>query len=392
MRVFAAALAVCLLSGQEPDPKQRRKATGQIVEAGGPKSLEPLLAALADSDGEVRQIAINGLVNFYLPGYYQSGWKGRWQRATSGISERFTGADEPVVPIYVVAQPEITAAIARTVRDSDSMDVKATGCRALGVLRAGSEMETLIGALATKNTPVLYEVLTALEKIRQPAAAPRIFYMLRDPDEKVQIAAIQTVSVLGNRDANAPLREAWSRTKSVRVRRTLLEAMAMLPDEGNRELFDKLLTDRDDLLRAGAAEGLGRLGAKPDLARLKPLWEEETKIRPRLSFAFAVVQLGMTETSELSPLQYLINTLNHRAWKGVAEAFLKDLVVDAGVRFAIHSAALQANREEKIAIAAILGHHGAKDSIEPLETLAKDKDTEVSAEALRALRLIRARQ
>jgi len=387
MRVLFAILAASLAGAQEQSAKERRKTVEGIVESGGPQSLEPLTQYLSDADPAIQQTAIRGLVNFYLPGYYKTGWMGRLQKATGRILRE----DEPVVPVYIEAKPEITAAIARTVRDSPVTEVKAAGCRALGVLRASGETGTLLGALATKSTPVLYEVLTALEKIRHPAVAPKIFYMLRDPDEKVQIAAIETVSVLGNREANEPLRQAWERTKSVRVQRALLEAMAMLPDAANRELFAKHLTHKDELLRAAAAEGLGRLRSKDDLAKLNTHWESETNIRPRLSFAFAVVNLGETRTGELSPLQYLLNTLNHRAWKGVAEAFLKDLVADASVRFAIHSAALDATKDEKIAIAAILAHYAAKDSVEPLETLGKDKDTEVSAAAHRALRMIRAR-
>jgi HEAT repeat protein len=387
MRLLFAVLALSVAWAQESDPKLRRKGVESIIEAGGARSLEALTPYLADVDPAVQQTAIEGLVNFYLPGYFKAGWKGRWQRAAS----RLTNEDEPIVPAYVEAKPEIVAAIGKTVRESKSMEVKAAGCRALGVLRAAAETGTLLDALATKNTPVLYEVLTAIEKIRHPAVAPKLFYMLRDPDEKVQIAAIQTVSVLGNRDANGPLREAWERTKSLRVRRALIEAMAMLPAQENRTLFEQHLDHKDDMLRAGAAEGLGRLLSKEDLPRLKALWDSETKIRPRLSLAFANVRLGDTEAAELSPLQYLINTLNHNAWKGVAETFLKDLAGDASVRFAVHSAALQATREEKIAISAILAHTGARDSIETLETLGKDADPEVATAALRALRILRAR-
>ena len=114
------------------------------------------------------------------------------------------------------------------------------------MLRAGEASEQLLAALLTKNSGVLYEVLTAFEKIRNAEVAPRLFYMLRDPDEKVQLAAIQTVSLLGTKDANGPLREAWERTKSDKVRRALLEAMAMLPDEANRPLFEKYLLDQDE--------------------------------------------------------------------------------------------------------------------------------------------------
>jgi len=376
---------------RDADPVVRREATEALVAIGGQLTLDPLTAALADPDGEVQRIAANGLVNFYVPGYYQTGWRGRLKRGTESVFSRFRQADEPVAPVYVTARPEIIAALGKVTAESSSMEARAASARAIGVLRGREASDQLLAALTTKNTDVLYEVMTAFEKIKNPEVAPRLFYMLRDPDEKVQLAAIQTVSILGNTEANGPLREAWERTKSEKVRRALIEAMAMLPDEGNRPLFEKHLLDQDELMRAGAAEGLGRLGKTEDLARLETLWDGERKIRPRLSLAYALVALGKREVSELSPLQYLINTLNHRAWKGVAEGFLKDLAPDTTVRYALHSAVLQANRDEKLGLAEILGERGGKDSVEPLETLSKDADAEVASESMRALRTLRLR-
>ena len=375
----------------DSDVAVRRAAVESLVTIGGQQTLEPLTFSLRDGDGEVQRMAANGLVNFYVPGYHKSGWRGRLKRGADSVLERFRGPDEPVAPAYVTARPEIVAALGKVTAESASMEGRAAAARALGVLRAGAASEQLLAALQTKNTAVLYEVLTAFEKIRMPEVAPRLFYMLRDPDVKVQLAAIQTVSLLGNKEANAPLREAWERTKSDRVRAALLEAMAMLPDEGNRPLFEKYLLDSDERMRAGAAEGLGRLGKIEDRARIETLWEGERKMRPRISLAYAAVALGQREIGELSPLQYLINTLNHAAWKGVAQGFLKDLAPEAVVRYSLHNALLQANREEKLALADILGERGAKDSVEPLETLAKDTDAEVANESLRALRTLRMR-
>lgn len=375
----------------DSDVGVRRAAVESLVAIGGQHSLEPLTYSLADGDGEVQRMAAIGLVNFYVPGYYQSGWRGRLKRGADTVLDPFLGADEPVAPDYVTARPEIVAALGKVTAESPSMEARVASARALGVLRARAASDQLLAALLTKNTEVLYEVLTAFEKIRNPDVAPRLFYMLRDPDEKVQLAAIQTVSLLGNKEANAPLRGAWERTKSDKVRRALLEAMAMLPDEANRPLFEKHLLDADEGMRAGAAEGLGRLGKTEDRARIETLWEGERKMRPRLSQAYAMVALGQREISDLSPLQYLINTLNHKAWQGVARGFLKALAPEPVVRYSLHNALLKANRTEKLALADILGVSGGKDSVEPLEALSKDPDAAVSSESLRALRTLRMR-
>ncbi len=376
---------------QDGSAEVRRAAVSSLAEIGGQAALDPLTAALGDGDGEVQMTATSGLVNFYLPGYYQSGWRSRLKRGTDSLLDRFREDNEPVAPAHVTARPEIIAALGRVTAESGSMEARAGAARALGILRGGAASDQLLAALQTKNTPVMYEVLTAFEKIRNREVAPRLFYMLSDPDEKVQIAAIQTVSVLGNTEANEPLREAWERTKSEKVRRALLEAMAMLPDEKNRGLFEQHLLSQDEELRAGAAEGLGRLGKAEDRTRLETLWEGERKMRPRLSLAFALVALGKREVSELSPLQYLINTLNHRAWRGVSQGFLKDLAPEAEVRWALHNTLTLASRAEKAAIAQILGERGTKDSVEPLERLSKDPDADVAAESLRALRTLQTR-
>ena len=45
--------------------------------------------------------------------------------------------------------------------------------------------------------------------------------------------------------------------------------------------------------------------------------------------AFALVSLGNHQMSEFSPLQYLVNTLNVKAYRDVAIAFLTELARDS---------------------------------------------------------------
>ncbi len=153
----------------------------------------------------------------------------------------------------------------------------------------------------------------------------------------------------------------------------------------------QFLLDQDEYLRAAAAEGIGRLGERSDLAKIETLWEGERQMRPRLAQSFAVAALGNLERSELSALQYLINTLNHKAWKGVALGFLTDLAGDPAVRASLCEAVATANRDEKIGLAAALGDRGGKDVVAPLEALARDGDAEVANQSSRALRSLRFR-
>ena len=116
---------------------------------------------------------------------------------------------------------------------------------------------------------------------------------------------------------------------------------------------------------------------------------------PRLAAAFALVALGKTESSEFAPLTYLVNSLNSRGYRGVAQAYLGELArTPAGnqaVRSALHAFLKRATKEEKLGILRVLAASGDRESLPHLEALTKDTDTDVAQEAIRAVRTLRAR-
>jgi HEAT repeat protein len=153
----------------------------------------------------------------------------------------------------------------------------------------------------------------------------------------------------------------------------------------------RYLPDKDDALRAAAAEGLARLNNPADRTAVDRAFTDERKMSPRLSAAFAMVALGNLDTGEFSPLRYLVNTLNVRAYRGVAIAFLTELVRDPKVRQTIYPLLTRATRDEKIQLSIVLARSGDRDSVPYLETLSLDPDPEVQQEGIRSLRTLRAR-
>jgi hypothetical protein len=151
------------------------------------------------------------------------------------------------------------------------------------------------------------------------------------------------------------------------------------------------LEDKDEKMRAAAAEGYARLRHPGDLPVLEKAWADESKPAPRLSLAFAQVMLGKTELSEFSPFQYLINALNLAAHKGEALPFLVELARDDQVRKSLYGPMRSGTKDEKIGLAGVLARSGDKDSVDELRKLSNDTDTEVAKEALRALRSLQAR-
>jgi hypothetical protein len=112
---------------------------------------------------------------------------------------------------------------------------------------------------------------------------------------------------------------------------------------------------------------------------------------PRLSDAFALVSLGNLDTGEFSPLRYLVNTLNVRAYRGVAIAFLTELGRDLKTRQALYPLLTRATKDEKIQLSIMLARSGDRDSVPYLEALSVDPDPEVQQEGIRSLRTLRAR-
>ena len=376
---------------KNPDLEIRIEAVKQIVELGSARSIDPLLQATRDNDPEMQIRATDGLVNFYLPGYVKTGLSASLHRVGTSIKGRFTDTNDQVIDAYVKVRPDVIDALGKLARGGSRMDARANAARALGILRGGGAVPDLAEALRSKDTDLIYESLIALQKIHDESAATRITFLLRDPDTKVQLAAIETTGLLQNKAALPDLLDVLDRARDRKVQRAALTAIAMMPDAKNRQLYGRYIKDKDDRLRAAAAEGYARLKDPADVPMLTQAWNEERKTEARLSLAFALVMHGKVELTEFSPLQFLVNTLNSSAYKGEAVPFLMEAARQPAVRTALYKPLLTGTRDERIQLAAVLARSGDRDTLTQLERLSNDTDADVAREGLRAVRDLRAR-
>jgi HEAT repeat protein len=379
---------------EDRDLEVRFEAVKAIAEIGSPRSIDPLIRATADNDAETQIRATDGLVNFYLPGYLKSGLINvSLKKAASSIKGRFSDTSTEVIDPHVSVRPDVIDAIGKLARGGISMEARANAARAIGILRGKSALPDLYEAVHSKSDIVLYESLIAIQKIREVESGPKVAFLLRDLHERVQIAAIETTGILRNREAIGDLKDVFERARTTKVKRAALTSLAMMPDEGSRPLYEKYFADRDEGLRGAAAEGYGRLKNAADLPVIEKAFDEERKMGPRLSLAFAAVQLGRHELSEFSPLQYLINTLNSRMYRDSAEPLLVELSRDSTIRRALYPAISNASatKEEKIRLARVLSQTGDKDTIPVLEALKGDSDADIAQEGSRAARNLTSR-
>ena len=377
----------------DQDTDVRREAVKAIVDIGTERSLNPLVKACSDNDAEIQIRAVDGLVNFYLPGYIKTGMTASLRRVGASIKSKFTDTNDQVIDAYVQVRPEVAEAIGKVARGGASSDGRANAARAAGILRARPAVPDLEEALRSKDSGVIYESLIGLQKIRDQSAGPSVAVRLNDLDEKVQVAAIETTGLLDNRAAVNDLRGILDRTKKTRVKRAALTAMAEMPDSQLHGVYNAYLENKDEGLREAAAEGLARVKDPADLANIERLFSTDQKTGSRLALAFALSALGKRGMAEFDPLRYLVNSLTLASYHNTAQPYLIELARDPEIRRALYPVFQEptATKDEKIGLAQVLAASGGEDSIAPLQALSSDTDHDVSQEGLRALKNLRAR-
>src|SRR5580692_3702456 len=99
----------------------RLEVVKELTDIGGKDSLDPLIAASHDADPEMQMRSIDGLVNFYLPGYVRQGPASSIVRAGAAIKAKFSDTNDQVIDAYVTVRPEVIAAIGKLAGGGNGM-------------------------------------------------------------------------------------------------------------------------------------------------------------------------------------------------------------------------------------------------------------------------------
>ena len=254
--------------------------------------------------------------------------------------------------------------------------------------RAGQRADPLVG--------VVVGVALVGAALMVAAGNDRLFAYIRlkstaDASQDAKVAAIEAVGLLRDLNARSGLIDVLNRSGNIRVKRTALTSLAMLPAETNRALYQQYIRDKDDKLRASAAEGFARLRNPADTPMLDQAWKDEVKPAARLALAFALVMHGQVGWSEFSPLPYLVNNLDSASYSGIAQPYLTELARDNAVRAALYGPLGSGTKLEKIGLAQVLSASGDRRSLEELNKLKDDPNPEVAQAALTAVRNLQSR-
>lgn len=379
---------------KDPNRDIRIEAVKAIVRIDTTHSLDALVQATHDNDPEVQIRATDGIVNAYIPGYVaKSGLTGSLTRGVRQVKSFFSSRNDQAVDLDVNVRPEVAQALADEIRGGASLDARANAALAAGILRARPAVPALVQASHSTDSELIFECLVALQKIHDPSAGPGISFLAHDLDERTQAMALETIGVLRSLQSAPDVRAALSNARSMRIRRAALEALAMLAISGDRPIFQRYAKNSDAELRASALEGLGRIREPEDYPMLEAAYNEQNADwRVHLAAAFALADEGKVDTSEFSPLPYLVENLNLKGRAYVANAYLVELARREDVRASLAKLLPETTKDQKIALCSIFGSSRAEDAIPVLNSLAKDLDPDVAFAASRALRIVQTRR
>lgn len=376
---------------RDPAVEVRMEAVRRLNEIGGARVVSGLVTATADPDPEVQIHATDGLMDIFIPGYAKNGIARTTQRSGDAVKVRFNDPGDLVIDGYIRVAPEAIAALTNVLANARNSAARANAARGLGMFRAESAVPALVEALYSKDDQIMYESVVALQKIRDVSAGPKIAFLVRDLNEKIQIAAIRTCGVLRTQSAAPNIRRLIDDGPNARVMHEALSALGMIADPADRPVFLRFLSSKDANLREDSAEGLGRIKNPADMDRLQQAFNEEREYGPRLAMAFALANLGRLEINELSPYRYLINTLGRATFRNVSLAYLSELARDPGARQTLYTTIDRATADEKTGLCIVFGESGDKGTLPYLNRLKDDTNQSVAQTCLRSLRTLEAR-
>jgi HEAT repeat protein len=267
------------------------------------------------------------------------------------------------------------------------MEGRANAARAAGILRDEAAVPALEQGLHGKDGDLIFECLVALQKIHATSAGPSVSFLAHDLDERIQTTALETIGILRSTSSAPDVRSALRAARNIKSRRAALEALAMLGMPEDRSTFSQYSNDKDAELRASALEGLGRIREPEDSPILERAFDEgEVDWRIHLAAAFGMVNEGKVDTSEFSPLPYLVENLRTKGRSEVASTYLKELANRKNVIEALTKMLPELDKSQKVALCPIFAIAENSGGTSPLKVLARDIDPDVALAASKALR------
>jgi HEAT repeat protein len=368
----------------DPSKKVRHEVVLALSSFHSPDALDALITATKDSDPDIRVDAVHGVVGYYTGKSPSFGFIAFWKRAWRNAKSRFVEENVRVDP-SVKVDPQAVAALVAVMKDTNEIAPAREAADGLGILLARDAVPDLIAAANSSDEDLALNALNSLAKVKDTTAGPQLMGLLDSPDKDVRREAAVTVGILRTTEALPKLQSMYENGPDAKTREKALEGLAYLGSPVSVPILTGALWSSNKPYRALGAEGLARAGDAKALPDLLKAVQSEKDADNRLAIEFAITALGRDDF-----LNTLIGELTSKRGDS-AQSYLTELARKPEFLSKLYPYLDNQDSGVRRRLCDVLMESGDQTSIAPLERLTHDPNTEVAAEAMRALRGIRAR-
>jgi HEAT repeat protein len=378
---YLPAISALFPLAEDPDASVRRQVELALEEMTDIRVLPGLVQLTTDSEPDIRDRAVQALVNLHLPrstgptaalfklGNFINPW---WDEYSDTIVE-------PDVPV------DASVVTALQARMSDPEDaIRRNTSRGLGILRGEAAIQELLVAVGQDRDPeVRFEAVRALRKIGNTSVGDRLVPMLNLNMDRVRNEIITTLGSLKYREAVPELTRIFDQGRpGEHVRTIALSALADIADPASQPVFLGLKADKNVNIRLYANEGLARLGDTSLGVAISADRLVEKNSRVQTAQAFALLRIGRHEY-----LDELVRALGRTATRDLAREYLLEIPpAERPALFAASSKSATVRAE----LADVFGLMKDRSALPALQVLERDSDSDVARNAERAVRRITA--
>jgi HEAT repeat protein len=369
----------------DPSEKVRREVVLALAQFHQREALDALIKATQDWNEEVCVLATESLIGYYTGNIPNPGFTGfvkkNWERAKGNYNPDTTRID-PGVSV----EPRVITTLEGTLKSTRSTRASCEAAKGLGILVARTAVPDLVQAAHSSDERLSLEALNAISKIQNRSAGPQLVDLLDSPNKEIKQEACVAIGVLRTSQAAPKLQSIYENARDPKTEEKALEGLAYLGDKSSIPLFTKGLESPGKLNRASAAEGLARAGDPKVLPDLEKAYAVEKDAEVKLALEFAMTALGKSDY-----LSDLVNELPSRTRGDVAQPYLIELARIPGFLPKLYPYLQSPNASVRKRLCTVLMLGGDQTSLDQLDRLSHDPDSDVAAAALAAKSGLRAR-
>lgn len=379
----------------DSDPETRAEALLSLGKIKDPETIPTVADGTKDTVTSVRRAAVRALISFYIES--EIGFVFAERKGLNVINPFLETEGSTIVEPYTQVDPRILDALASVMRNDADLGLRRAGVRALGVLRANTQVPALASALQT-DPELRIDVLRVFIKLGDPENGVYAVPYFDDENREVRAEAIFTAGYLRTTKAVERLNEVYNLGedkrgfggtlndffKSVPERQKIaLESLASIGDPSSKGIFDQNLRAIDDDRRRFAYEGIARMGDRSylDDTSAKRLTESSNKVR--LAQAFVLYKFGRREY-----MLEIVKQLDSITLGGQARSYLPDTVKPTDLTNYL----TVATPGQKVHLLKALGRLGTSENIPAMEPMLREVDERVVNAANLAIQLIKIRE